>query len=216
MKIHKVLAAAACMGILFTGCGAAYAEEQDSLKESAIRKMEDGDYEKALAQINEALALAGSRVTKREIDLCYYKGSAQYAMEDYDAAIETFDYLIDYDKKDEKAYFLRACAFVGNDDPELAVADFKQAASLAADDEILLRGFISLMAAGYKEEARAYFDDTKELMKDQTRILYEQIAVMEADGNYTAALRAAEEYIRLKPEDETVSREYEFLKSVAD
>ena len=42
------------------------------------------------------------------------------------------------------------------------------------------------------------------------------MAVMEADGNYTAALRAAEEYIRLKPEDETVSREYEFLKSVAD
>ena len=218
MKIHKVLMAAVCSCIVLAGCGSAYVEEQDSLKESAVRKMEDGEYDKALEQINEALALAGTRVTKREIDLSYYKAAAQYAMGDYDFAMETCDNLIKYNKKDAKAYFLRACTYIGNEDPQSAVEDFKTAASLMGEeqDEVLLRGFISLMSAGYTEDARAYFDETKDLMTDQARILYEQIAVMETDGNYSGALRVAEEYLKLKPEDEAVSREYEFLKSVAE
>ena len=201
--------------LLLSACGVDV-EEQDSLKESAITQMDAGEYEKALAQINEALSLAGRKVTAREIDLNYYKGACQSGMEDYDDAIATYSALIEYDTKDEKAYFLRACAKVKNGDVEGAVSDFKDAFSLSGDDEMLLQGFISLVAEGYTDEAKAFFEETKDSMTDRARVLYEQISVMESEGNFTAALRAAEEYLKLKPEDELVSREYDFLRSVAE
>ncbi|MCR5452650.1 MAG: hypothetical protein K6F00_08500 [Lachnospiraceae bacterium] len=193
------------------GCGVDY-EKQDELKASGIKKLESYQPKEALADFEKAIALAGTKATKSEVDLCYYKGTAQTMMGEYDDAIETYDGLISYDDKDEKAYFLRACVKVKAGDISGAKDDYETAFRLTEDGDVYFYGFTQLMTEGYKVEAMEFYEETKDSIEDTKRLFYEQIAIYEEKGDFDKAREAASQYLALDADNKAVGREYDFLE----
>ena len=76
---------------------------------SCLLYTSSGDYEGALAAFDGALACCTGKITDLEIDICYYKAAAQYAAQDTEGALETYNAMIDYDGKNANAYYLRGC-----------------------------------------------------------------------------------------------------------
>lgn len=164
MKKRNILFAGGVMlllaGSLLTGCTS---KEQRLEKETAYRKiglnaMEEGDYEKSIDAFNSALEQA-KEIGANEVDICYYKAAAQFAAGDYTKAVETYDALLEYDKKNADAYFLRGCVYLKKNESDQAKEDFKKAVKYAANDEIYLSIYNSLAGAGCTEDANAYLEE---------------------------------------------------------
>lgn len=150
-------------GLLFAGCasGQERLEKEDAYRTIGINAMEDGDYTGAMEAFDSALAQAKS-IGANEVDICYYKAAAQFAAGSYVNAIETYDTLLEYDKKDAKAYFLRGCVYLKSSESAKAMEDFEHAVKNAEDDEMYLMIYNSLNGAGYETEARTYLEEALE------------------------------------------------------
>ncbi len=205
----SALAVVSAFGLCACGVDRA---KQSELKETGIKKLEGRQPAEALADFDEAIALAGTKVSPAEVDLCYYKGAAQSMMGDYAAAVATYDGLLTYNEKDEKAYFLRGLARVKTGEVGSAEDDFKKAAELSGTDEMLYYGFSAIMTAGYRDEALKFYEETKDSIKEPASLLYEQIAVYEAAGDFESARNAASQYLALVPDNSEIDREYKFLE----
>ncbi len=125
--------------LLLTGCGGV-TEEMLELRESAIVMMDNGDYEGAVAAFNELVAEADS-VTDFELDILKYRAEAEFMLEDYTAAVHTYETLIDVDKeRPEYCYFA-----------SMALA---KAGSLTEAEAMLVRG----TEQDKKNEAPGFFE----------------------------------------------------------
>ena len=71
---------------------------------------------------------------EEEIDTCYYKAAAQYAAGKKEDAIETYQALINYDKKNAQAYFLLGELYRKENDMDKAKENFNLAAQYAGTD----------------------------------------------------------------------------------
>ncbi len=175
-KLHTfiwLLLPAFAASMMFSGCNKEAIEQQNNLKETAIEEMGSGAYEDALTHINEALRLANGRVSRREIDLCYYKGADQYLLGDAAGAIETYGNVIAYDGKDKNAYFLRGSLYLKEKDTEKALSDYKNAVAVSGDDyEMYIQIYENLAASGLREEAMEFLNLALEIEGDSANNLY--------------------------------------------
>ena len=138
--------------MMLTACGGKRVESQNELKSFAIAALKDGKYEEALSGFNEALGLAGGRVTAREIDICYYKAVTQYLMEDVAGARETLDNVINYDDKNADAYYLRGSLYLTEGEYDQAVSDYRSSIAVDTSDyERVIRVFSNLDANGQRD-----------------------------------------------------------------
>ncbi len=100
------------------------------------------------------------KITDLEIDICYYKAAAQYAAQDTEGALETYNAMIDYDGKNANAYYLRGCLKLGTGDTDGAKQDFLRTRSSIT---IRIMNFISifknLAAYDLAEDGTAYLND---------------------------------------------------------
>ncbi len=170
--------------MMLSACGAKDVETQDALKESAIAALENGKYDEALSEFDEALTYAGGRVTAREIDICYYKAVAQYLSENFSEAVKTLDGVIAYDEENADAYFLRGSIYLSEGESEKAIADFRKSVETSpGDNERVERIFEALCENGQREgglsivsEALAKMGDSDDelLWKGRLYILLEQ------------------------------------------
>ncbi|MBE5972847.1 MAG: hypothetical protein E7246_10080, partial [Lachnoclostridium sp.] len=101
----KSKAAILCLSaVLLAACGGV-TEEMTAARESAIARMESGDYEGAVAAFNDLVAEAKS-VTEFELDILKYRAEAEYKLGDYAAAAYTYDILNQVDEeRTEYCYF---------------------------------------------------------------------------------------------------------------
>ncbi|MCI8489598.1 MAG: tetratricopeptide repeat protein [Lachnospiraceae bacterium] len=150
-------------GVLLAGCTSSQErlEKEDAYRTIGINAMEDGDYAGAMEAFDSALAQVKS-VGANEVDICYYKAAAQFASGSYGNAIETYDTLLEYNKKDASAYFLRGCVYLKSNESAKALEDFAKAVKCAEDDEMYLMIYNSLNGAGYETEARTYLEEALE------------------------------------------------------
>ena len=134
MKFQKYMAVGIIgltMALGFSGCQSENQKNQDAYRKIGINSMAEGDYDKAVKSFQKALDTSLGKIGAEEIDICYYKAAAQFAKKDYDGAIETYTSLIDYDKENANAYYLRGSVYLDTDKKDKAFKDYKNAVKYA-------------------------------------------------------------------------------------
>ncbi len=146
-------------GCLLTGCAFSEGrlEKEEAYRRIGINAMEAENYEAAIESFNKALEQAGG-IGANEVDICYYKAAAQFSAGSLSDAVETYDTLLEYDRENAEAYFLRGCVYLSEKESDLAQEDFEKAARYASDHEIYLAIYNSLSGAGYEAQGREYLD----------------------------------------------------------
>ncbi len=165
-------------------------EKQDQLKETAIANIGAGDYASALNNLNDALALAGGRVTQREIDICYYKGAVQYLLGDIPGAIETYSALIDFDENDKYAYYMRGNVYLKEKETELALADYRKATKISGKDyELYIQIYENLDASGFRDDGLEFLNMALEIEGSSAKQLQWRGRIYMILNQYEAATR---------------------------
>ena len=156
----KIAAVLLASSLLASGCASSRErmEKQEAYRTIGIHAMEDGDYASAMEAFDSALIQAKG-FGQNEMDICFYKAAAQFAAGNLSGAIETYDVLLDSDKKNSDAYFLRGCVYLKSGESKKALEDFDASVKYAAEDEIYLQVYGSLNSAGYGEEAASYLEE---------------------------------------------------------
>lgn len=159
-----------CVGLALAG-GCSTSEErlekEEAYRQIGLNAMEEGDYVSAEEAFNNALNQARG-LGANEVDICYYKAAAQFAAGNPQAAIETYDALLEYDKKNADAWFLRGCVYLKSNESDKAKEDFDNAVKYASDDEMYLHIYNSLEGAGHTQDAEKYLTEALEKRAGRT------------------------------------------------
>lgn len=141
----------------FSGCSQEKEESRAAYRKTGIECMEQGDYAGAVTAFETALKQKISDVDANAMDICYYKAAAQYANGDIDGAMATYQAIIDYDKKEANAYYLRGCLYAKRGEFEAAKSDFTNAVKYNANDyELYLNIYENLSGVGLAEDGKEY------------------------------------------------------------
>lgn len=158
-RIITLTAAAVLSIALLSGCTNERLEDELSYRQVGINCMQDGDYDGAIAAFDSALSYCVGKIGETEIDICYYKAAAQYASGDMEGALETYDAMIDYNKKDANAYYLRGCLLLQKGDAAGAQGDFTKAIEYNAEDyELYINIYENLSAYNLQAEGEEYLN----------------------------------------------------------
>lgn len=145
---------------VMAGCGSQKAEAKATYRQMGIEYMEQGDYVSAIDAFNAALAQEVGTVGADELDITYYKATAQYACGDVEGAMATYNAIIDYKQDAYEAYYLRGCLYGKQGDIEAAKADFANAIKYGGKDYALyLNIYENLAGLGYVEDGSAYLKE---------------------------------------------------------
>ena len=191
MRISKRLPLVLAICLFVSGCGSSadVSEKQQALKQEGMELQSVGDYSGAIAKYEEALQLSNMRIGKEEIDLAYYKASAQYRSGDLAGAIDTYSAVIAL-KKDINGYLGRGLLYVAAKDAEKAEADLNKA--LQETNDPLIKGIIYNVVDN-TEKAKECFEDAKKDGNAEASFYLAGIYEEAGDANYAMIL--LEEYI---------------------
>ena len=191
MKKSNILPLLLAACLVFTGCGAFEdnSELKQQLKQEGMALQAAGDYSGAIEKYQEALKLANMRIGKEEIDLSYYKASAQYHSGDLEGAIETYSAILAL-KEDVGSYLARGMLYVEAKDAEKAEKDLNKALKETSDP--LIKGII-YNVVNDTEKAKQCFEEAK-AAGDVEAIFY-LASIYEEAGDANYAMILLEEYI---------------------
>ena len=189
-RIYYRLLLMTVIGIgLFSGCSGEAAKNQAAYRQAGITCMEQGDYENAIVAFEAALQQKIGSVGSDEIDISYYKGAAQYASGDVNGAMATYQAILDYDKKQPDAYYLRGCLYLKQGNEEAAKLDFENAVKYHPDEyELYLGIYENLAGAGYVEEGEAYLNQAFGIKGEAVSNLEYRGRIHYLLGDYDSAL----------------------------
>ncbi len=163
-------------------------ENQKAYRKVGINKMESGDYKGAADAFQKALDQSLATVGAMEIDTCYYKAAAQYKSGDVAGALETYGALVDYDKKNADAYFLRGSIYLKEGDSKKAFEDYEEAFAYGGDAYGLYAAvYENLRNAGYTEEAQQVLDASLKIKGDDPEDRRERGYIYFLTGDYENA-----------------------------
>ena len=166
MKIKKITYVGIltiCAVLFCTGCSNKRVEKQKEHRLAGITYMENGKYEKALEEFQEALDLSLGQVTEKEMDICFYKAEAQYMLGDKEGAVQTYTAIIDFNKN-AKAYFLRGNLYYSLGEEEKALKDYAKALEQEKEEyELYIGVYEALVAHGKDKEAQDYLNQALEI-----------------------------------------------------
>lgn len=189
MKRIKVTALV-LLCLLVSGCGKHTDNDaQQILKQEGMELQVAGDYTGAIEKYEEALKLSDMEVGQEEIDLAYYKASAQYRSGDLTGAIDTYSAILAL-KEDVNAYLGRGLLYVDAKDAKKAQDDLNQA--LNQTDSPLIRGII-YHVVGEDGKAKQSFEEAKADGEAEATFFLANIYEKAGDHNYAMIL--LEEYI---------------------
>ena len=159
MKRSKIFILLLAMILCLPGCGkkAEQQKMQQTLKQEGMQLQSSGDYEGAIAKYEEALKLADMKVGAEEIDIAYYKASAQYRSGDLAGAIDTYSAILAV-KETEDSYLGRGLLYVKAKDAPNAEADLNKA--LKETKSSLIQGII-YNAVNETQKAKECFEKAK-------------------------------------------------------
>lgn len=139
---------------------------EESYRGLGIAYLNTEQYDKAIEAFDKALGDALGKIGELEIDICYYKAVAQFKNKDMAGAIETYTGLIEYDGENKEPYYLRATAYLNQNNLELAKSDFDSAISKDADAyDMYINIYDNLMEHGYEEEGKQYLNKALDQIK---------------------------------------------------
>ena len=191
MKRTKILVLLMAMVLGMSGCGndAEREEAQQALKQEGMELQSSGDYAGAIAKYEEALKLSDMEVGQEEIDIAYYKASAQYRNGDLTGAIDTYSAILAV-KEEENSYLGRGLLYVAAKDAKNAEADLNKV--LKETDSPLIQGII-YNAVGDTQKAKESFEKAKKA--GETDAIFYLANIYEKVGDHNYAMILLEEYI---------------------
>ncbi len=198
----KNMAAFACIlaasVFALSGCdGKRRLENEESYRKIGLNQLENGNYESAVNAFNKALNERAGKVTALEEDINFYKAYAQMEMGQTKDAVETYTALIEYDKKNGDAYYLRGLAYLSSGNEKQAVEDFKQAVEHKKDRGELYAGiYEQLMLAGLIDEASQYLEQGLKIKGDDALSCLSRGRLYLASGAYDQATIELEDALK--------------------
>lgn len=195
ITLMLVIALAGSMGL--AGCqDQKVLENQLAYRKVGINKMNQGDYAEAAKNFQKALDQSKGEVGDLELDICYYKATAQYSSGDTKGALTTCDALIDFDKGDAKAYFIRGCIYLKEGDSENAQKDYGKALDLCGEDYALyLSVYENLSSAGFSDQAEQLMTKVLKLKGDKAEDYRERGHIYLIRGDYENARKELDQAI---------------------
>lgn len=190
------------VGVVFlcTGCSGRV-EKQLEHRENGINLMQNGKYEKALVEFQEALDLSLGEIGEKEVDICFYKAEAQYYLNDIEGAKETYTAIIDFNE-DAKAYFLRGNLYYSLGDEISALSDYTDAIQKDKKNYDLYIGvFEALSAHGKELDAKTYLNDALEISGNSAYDKMQKGRIHFLLGDAESAISLLEEAIKGREED---------------
>ena len=161
-RMKYVLAMGILTVALCTGCGERE-DKQLTYREKGIHLMENGKYEDALVEFQNALDLSLGEIEEEEIDICFYKAESLYRLGDVEGAMKTYTAILDV-KEDAKAYFLRGNLYYSLGNEEEACKDYDAAIECAPKEyELYIGVYEALTAHGKDSEAQEYLKNALEM-----------------------------------------------------
>lgn len=150
-------------------CGKSENKEQDAYRQYGINCLESGNYEEAVQSFQNALDQSLGSVGEKELDICFYKAKAQYLSGDTDAAFETYNSIIKYNK-DARAYYLRGNLYFDIGEQEQALADYEQALERDKKNyELYIGVYQSMSRHGLSEDGQKYLNQAMEIKGDKAQ-----------------------------------------------
>lgn len=191
MKFQKYIAVTTAVLLLaggLCGCTDKDKENQEAYRKIGINNMAEGKYDKAVKSFQKALDISLGEIGAEEIDICYYKAAAQFANGDYKDAIETYTSLINYDKKNSEAYYLRGSVYLKQEKEDKALKDYDKAvAAESASYELYTGIYENLLNSGYEEEGKKYLEKALENKAKEAEDYAEQGHIYYLLGDYKQA-----------------------------
>lgn len=215
-KMGSLVTVIGLTSVLLTACGGV-TEEMMEARESAIVMMENGDYEGAVATFNNLVEHA-KKVTEFELDILKYRAEAEFMLEDYPAAVHTYQTLMNVDKERPEYCYFSAMALAGNAQLDEAEAMLAQGKELDKKQEAV--GYYEAMIAladGYEtdgnvDEASRIYQELIGLGCGNTSIYNRLMLITMNKGDYEGALTWAAKGMIL--EDDLAMQELKFNEAV--
>lgn len=187
-RICSVIAAAALFAAA-GGCGdGKQIEREQAHRKTGLECIDQGDYEGAVKAFDQALQERVGIVSNLEEDINFYKAYAQIESGKNADAVETYSAIIEYDKKNADAYYLRGCAYMSAGQAEDAAADFKKAADYEKDNGQMYAGiYEQLVMAGLLDDAAGYLEQGLKMKGDSAAACLSRGRLYFISGDYEKA-----------------------------
>lgn len=190
MKRIKCTVLLALLCLMAVGCRKDSGEDrQQLLKQEGMELQVSGDYAGAIAKYEEALKLSDMEVGQAELDLAYYKASAQYRSGDLTGAIDTYSAILAL-QEDVNGYLGRGLLYIEEQEEKKAEEDLNRALNETKDP--MLKGII-YNAAGEEDKAKQYFEEAR--AQGDAEAAFFLANVYEKAGDHNYAMILLEEYI---------------------
>lgn len=176
-------------------------ENQLSYRQKGISLMENGKYEEALVEFQNALDLSLGEIGEEEVDICFYKAEAQYYLGDVEGAMHTYSSIIDFNE-DAKAYFLRGNLYYSLGEEARALADYESAIENDNKDYDLYIGvYEALSAHGKDKEAQDCLNEALDINGNTAFDKMQKGRIHFLLGETDTAISLMEEAIKGKEEE---------------
>ena len=126
LKKLLVIAASAAAISLLGSCSLGSGAKRQELRLSGIEKLDAGDYEGAIGDLEEALSMGKGKVGQMELDILKYRAEAEVKIGDYSAAAHTYGILMEVDGEKPEYTELRCMLNVLAGNTDQAMEDYKK------------------------------------------------------------------------------------------
>lgn len=222
-------------GIVFGAVRGIKTKEKQKLLAEGIAQLDSGSYEAAIQIFEEELKVANGRVGALEEQVLLYRAEAEYQLQDYEAALHTYEILLNEDPKNALYQQGTALCRMETGDYagalELGVMDAQVYNQMAKEqiesgqyDEALASIELGLAACaqqgasaqagtgqGGSGQNGAGQQESVALVK--RHLQFQQAVAYEYQSDYKKALELFEAYVQQYGDDETAQREITFLKT---
>lgn len=211
---RRILLGSFFLLLLFVVGGAAYGfmrhqretKKQELLKEG-IELLEESRYEEAITRLDEAVQWSKGKVGEFETTVLLYRAEAEFRLEDYDAALNTYGILRKEDPENEE--YKRGEAYC-----KVKKGDYDGALALGVIDGYVCNlKAVELMNDGEYDEALEWIARGKAAGDSLQDLSFNEAAAWENKGEFARALELFEAYAAEYGTDENVEHELTFLRS---
>ena len=161
---------------------------------SGLEKLERGNYSEAIEDLDLALEKAGKR-TGFKVDVLSYRAEAEYRLQDYDAAVYSYELLLEMEPRAPEYRYLQSLCYSQMGKTDQAIDAYQKGVLLEAKGELAPGKEQALMAAGgacvdnqeYDKAMKFYSEAIKDGMGDGQ--IYNQMGLCQvAEADYEGAL----------------------------
>ncbi len=211
---RKILLGIFCLLILLLIGGIVFAvsrhrrekQKQEFLK-AGVELLEQESYEEAIARLDDALQWSQEKIGEFETTVLLYRADAEFRLQDYDAAQNTYTLLMDQDP--ENADYKKGVALC-----LIEKGDYDAALSYGVMDGYICNlKAVEQIQAGEYDAALELIERGKAAGDSLQDLSFNEAVAWENKGDFAKALELFEAYAAQYGADDTVERELAFLRS---